>query len=425
MNIVVCGLGCVGTTTAACLLQAGHRVAGVDVDPVKNRAFAAGRSPVFEPGVDERLRAGRLAGRLGGGASAAGHVAGADVILVCVGTPVGRGGALDLSQVLSVTAEIGAALARRPSGTPAPAVVYRSTMLPGSMERVVMPALAEAAGPPGGRYEVAYNPEFLREGTAVQDYLAPPRIVIGERRAGDARRLREMYRGVEAPVFEVTMAVAEMIKYADNGFHALKVAFANELGRLAGALDVPVQPLAEVFLADTALNLSAAYLRPGGAFGGSCLPKDLRALNARVREENGVEAPVMEAVLRSNDAHKTYLVEQAAARAPRGGRVLLLGLTFKLGTDDLRESPLVDLAESLLDRGFDLTIHDPDLQVERLTGVNLDLARTRLRRLIERLTDDVAGAVDAADLIVIGKPVTGLADRLAGDARALDLARLK
>lgn len=424
MNIVVCGLGCVGTTTAACLLQAGHRVAGVDVDPVKNQAFAAGRSPVFEPGVDERLRAGRIAGRLDGGASVAGHAAGADVILVCVGTPVGRGGVLDLSQVLSVTAEIGAALARRPSGSAAATVVYRSTMLPGSMERVVVPALAAAAGPPGGRYEVAYNPEFLREGTAVQDYLAPPRIVIGERRAGDARKLREMYRGVEAPVFEVTMAVAEMIKYADNGFHALKVAFANELGRLAGALDVPVQPLTEVFLADTALNLSAAYLRPGGAFGGSCLPKDLRALNARVRE-SGVEAPVMEAVLRSNDAHKTYLVEQAAARAPRGGRVLLLGLTFKLGTDDLRESPLVDLAESLLDRGFDLTIHDPDLRVERLTGVNLELARTRLRRLIERLTDDVNGAVDAADLIVIGKPAAGLAVRLAGDARALDLARLK
>ena len=424
MNVVVCGLGCVGTTTAACLLQAGHRVVGVDVDPVKNRAFAAGRSPVFEPGVDERLRAGRIAGRLGGDASVAGHAAGADVILVCVGTPVGRGGVLDLSQVLSVTAEIGAALARRPSGSGAATVVYRSTMLPGSMERVVMPALAAAAGPPGGRYEVAYNPEFLREGTAVQDYLAPPRIVIGERRAGDARKLREMYRGVEAPVFEVTMAVAEMIKYADNGFHALKVAFANELGRLAGGLDVPVQPLTEVFLADTALNLSAAYLRPGGAFGGSCLPKDLRALNARVRE-SGVEAPVMEAVLRSNDAHKAYLLEQAAARAPRGGRVLLLGLTFKLGTDDLRESPLVDLAESLLDRGFDLTIHDPDLQVERLTGVNLELARTRLRRLIERLTDDVNGAVDAADLIVIGKPAAGLAVRLAGDARALDLARLK
>lgn len=424
MNVVVCGLGCVGTTTAACLLQAGHRVAGVDVDPVKNRAFVAGRSPVFEPGVDERLRAGRVAGRLAGGASVAEHAVGADVILVCVGTPVGRGGALDLSQVLSVTAEIGAALARRPSATGGPVVVYRSTMLPGSMERVVMPALAAAAGPPGGRYEVAYNPEFLREGTAVQDYLEPSRIVIGERRAGDTRRLREMYRGVEAPVFEVAMAVAEMIKYADNGFHALKVAFANELGRLAGVLDVPVQPLAEVFLADTALNLSAAYLRPGGAFGGSCLPKDVRALNARVRESN-VEAPVMEAVLRSNDAHKTYLVEQAAARAPRGGRVLLLGLTFKLGTDDLRESPLVDLAESLLDRGFDLTIHDPDLQVERLTGVNLDLARTRLRRLIERLTDDVNGVVDAADLIVIGKPIAGLAVRLAGDARALDLARLK
>ena len=423
MKIVVCGLGYVGTTTAACLMKDGHLVAGIDVDPVKNQAFASGRSPVYEQSADELLRAGRAGGRLLGGASIADHADDADAILVCVGTPVEYNGTLDLSQVLAATAEVAAALKQRPPGAPAVTIAYRSTMLPGSMERTVIPALAEQAGPPGKRYEVVYNPEFLREGTAVQDYFTPPRIVIGERVPGSAGYLKEMYRSIDAPIFEVPMAVAEMTKYADNGFHALKVAFANEIGRLAEALAIPPQSVADVFLADTTLNVSAAYLRPGGAFGGSCLPKDVRALTACLRENN-VRAPVLEGVLSSNGAHKEYLAEYVAARTPRNGCILLLGLTFKPGTDDLRESPLVDLAESLLNKGFRLMIHDPDLQIERLTGANLELSRTRLRGLCALLTDDVEGALVAADLIVAGKAMPALADRLAGDMRLVDLDRL-
>ncbi len=423
MKIIVYGLGYVGTVTAACLLKQGHRVVGIDVNPAKSEAFASGRSPVGEAGIDELLHAARTSGRILDTASAADHVPDADAVLVCVGTPLGPDGAPDLSQVLAVTAECGAALKRRPSHAPPVTVAYRSTMLPGSMEETVVPALNRCAGAPGERYEVAYNPEFLREGTAIDDFFAPPRIVIGERVPGSAQCLGQMYSGIEAPVFEVPLVVAEMLKYADNSFHALKVAFTNELARLAHALAIPAQSVAEVFLADTKLNVSPAYLRPGGAFGGSCLPKDVRALTTYLKE-NEVRAPLIESILSSNDIHKEYLAEYAAAHVSPGGHVLLLGLSFKPGTDDLRGSPLVDLAERLLDKGIRLTIHDPDVRPARLTGINLDLARTHLRRLFALLTDDIDEIWDTPDMIIVGKPMPHLADRLARDARSVELDRL-
>ena len=423
MKIIVYGLGYVGTVTAACLLKQGHHVAGIDVNPAKNEAFAAGRSPVGETGIDELLCAARTNGLILDTASAADHVRDADAILVCVGTPLGPDATPDLSDVLAVTAECGAALKRRPSHAPPVTVAYRSTMLPGSMEETVVPVLTRHAGAPGERYEVAYNPEFLREGTAIDDFFAPPRIVIGERVPGSAQRLSQMYSGIEAPVFEVPLVVAEMLKYADNSFHALKVAFTNELARLAHALAIPAQSVAEVFLADTKLNVSSAYLRPGGAFGGSCLPKDVRALTTYLKE-NEIRAPLIESILGSNDIHKEYLAEYAASHVPPGGHVLLLGLSFKPGTDDLRGSPLVDLAERLLGKGFRLTIHDPDVRPKRLTRMNLDLARTRLHRLFALLTDDLEEAWDTADMIVAGKPMPHLADRLARDARSVELDRL-
>lgn len=423
MKIIVYGLGYVGTVTAACLLKQGHRVVGIDVDPAKSEAFASGRSPVGETGVDELLRAARTNGRILDTASVTDHVCDTDAVLVCVGTPLGTDGTPDLSHVLAVTAECGAALKRRPSHAPPVTVAYRSTMLPGSMEETVVPALTRSAGAPGERYDVAYNPEFLREGTAIDDFFAPPRIVIGERVPGSAQRLGQMYSGIEAPFFEVPLVVAEMIKYADNSFHALKVAFTNELARLAHALAIPAQSVAEVFLADTKLNVSPAYLRPGGAFGGSCLPKDVRALTTYLNE-NEVRAPLIESILSSNDIHKEYLAEYAAAHVSPGGHILLLGLSFKSGTDDLRGSPLVDLAERLLDKGIRLTIHDPDVRPARLTGMNLDLARTRLRRLFALLTDDLDEVWDTADMIMVGKPMPHLADRLARDARSVELDRL-
>ena len=423
MKVVVCGLGYVGTATAACLVRDGHTVVGVDTDPARSQAFCSGRASVYEPGVEELLRAGLADGRVFGSVSLADHADDAEVVLVCVGTPVGRDGAVDLSQVLTVTDEIGAAVRARPSEAAMVTIAYRSTMPPGSMEKTVVPALARKAGPPGGDYEAVYNPEFLREGTAIQDYFEPSRIVIGERVPGSGRRLGEMYRGIDAPFFRVPIALAEIIKYADNSFHALKVAFANELGRLAEALAIPPQSIAELFVADTKLNVSPAYLAPGGAFGGSCLPKDMRAL-ASCLKKNGVSAPVMEGILPSNAVHKEHLVDRVLARLPQGGHVLLLGLTFKPGTDDLRESPLVDLAERLLDKGFRLTIHDPDLRTDRLTGDGFHLPRERLNHLFTLLTDDVEDAARAADLVVIGKRMPEVANHLIGDARSLDLDRL-
>lgn len=421
MKIIVYGLGYVGTATAACLLKQGHCVAGIDVDRTKNEAFESGKSPVGEVGVDELLRVGRTNGRLL--ETADDHAMDADAILVCVGTPLMPNGALDLSQIMAVTEECGAALKRRPSHAPPITVAYRSTMLPGSMEEAVIPELIRHAGTPGERYEIAYNPEFLREGTAIADFFDPPRIVIGERVPGSGRCLKDLYRRIEAPVFVVPLSVAEIIKYADNSFHALKVAFTNEIGRLAHSLGIPAHTVSEVFLADTKLNVSTAYLRPGGAFGGSCLPKDVNALTACLKR-NEVRAPLIENILASNDLHKDYLVEYATAHIPPGGNVLLLGLSFKPGTDDLRGSPLVDLAERLLDNGFQLTIHDSDVQPERLTGTNLDLAQTRLRRLLERLTNDLDEAWDTADLIVLGKPMPHLAHRLTNDARQISFERL-
>ena len=423
MKIIVYGLGYVGTATAACLMSQGHRVAGIDVDPAKNDAFASGRSPVGETGTDELLSTARTNGRILETSAVADHVMDTDAVLVCVGTPLGSDGTPDLSQVMAVTEQCGDALKRRPSHAPPVTVAYRSTMLPGSMAETVIPELARRAGAPGEHYEVVYNPEFLREGTAIEDFFDPPRIVIGERVPGSARCLKELYSGIEAPVFEVPLTVAETLKYADNGFHALKVAFANEIGRLAHSLEIPVHSLSEVFMADTKLNVSSAYLRPGGAFGGSCLPKDVRALTTYLKR-NEIRAPLIESILASNDIHQEYLAEYAAARVSPGGHILLLGMSFKPGTDDLRGSPLVDLAERLLDKGFRLTIHDPDVRPERLTGVNLDLAQTRLRHLFALLIDDLEKAWDTADLIVVGKTMPHLADRLGGDARSVSLDRL-
>ena len=422
MKVVVCGLGYVGATTAACLLKDGHSVVGIDVDAAKSESFAAGRSPVRERGIDELLAAGLAERRLTIGRSIADH-GDADALLICVGTPVAADGMLDLSQLHSVTGDIAKALAMRPPGAAKVAIVYRSTMLPGSLEKVLLPMLARCAGPPGETYEVIYNPEFLREGSAIDDYYAPPKVVIGERAPGAGDTVAALYRHIDAPVFRVPIAVAEMAKYVDNAFHAMKVAFANELGRLADALALSPQLLADIFLADTKLNISPAYLRPGGAFGGSCLPKDLRALNACLRDHD-VRAPVMAGILASNDAHKRYLADRVAQRMVAGGRILLLGLTFKAATDDMRESPLADLAERLLSAGFAVSIFDPDLDAKHKTGVNRQLAQTRLSRLIGCLVDDLPTAVRNADLIVLGKSMPAVAAQLGADPRFLDLNRL-
>lgn len=424
MHIAIMGLGYVGATTAACLLKDGHHVYGIDINPAKVQTIGVGRSPVVEPEVETLLAAGLAAGRLSSGPSLTPWLDGLDLVMICVGTPSRADGKLDMVHLLEVTRQLGRQLRERRAAAPL-LLVFRSTMAPGTMQRLVLPTLEAAAGEaPGRRYEVAFNPEFLRESTAVKDYYAPPKIVIGERHPGASQRLKGIYDGLEAPLFEVGFAEAEMVKLVDNSFHALKVAFANEIGRIAVAKGIDPQRVADVFLADTKLNVSPAYLRPGGPFGGSCLPKDLGAMLALARE-SGVQAPVLGGTRESNAVHGAWLAQAVQARLGPPGPVLLMGLSFKAGTDDLRNSPLLELAETLLDAGYDLRVFDPDLDPERLVGVNFALAAEHQEVLRQRLTRDLATAAAGVGLVVLGKPMPEHQAALPPAVLRLDIPRLQ
>jgi GDP-mannose 6-dehydrogenase len=422
MKIVVCGLGYVGVTVAACMLRKGATVVGVDVNSQKVEIANAGRSPVKEPGIHEAFARARAENRLTAATTLGSALVDADVVVACVGTPSRGDGSLELSHVSSVSQEIGAAVRHRSPKCQPLLCVFRSTMLPGTMETVVLPKLSAAAGEPAGqRYEPVYNPEFMRESTAIADYFHPPKIVVGERFPGAAQELYGIYDGIDAPIFKVPFAVAEMVKYVDNYFHALKVSFANEIARLALTAAVDPQDVTRIFLSDTKLNISPYYLRPGNAFGGSCLPKDVRALCAFGRK-HGVDVPLLQSVIASNTAHKSFIARLVLAHAPKGARILQLGLTFKPDTDDLRESPLVELAATLIEEGYDLSLFEPDLKAEQLTGANLAFARANLTRLSELLVTDFQHAAARADLIVLGKAMPGI--KLPSGKQFLNLYRL-
>jgi GDP-mannose 6-dehydrogenase len=424
LAIAIFGLGYVGVTTAACLLRDGHRITGVDVNPEKVALIGQGRSPVVEPEVEESLQAGHGQGRLTSTLGIGPWLDGIDLALVCVGTPSRAGGRLDLAHLLEVTRQLGTALRARRAARPL-LLVFRSTLPPGTMQSLVLPTLEATSGRAAGDgFEVACNPEFLRESTAVRDYFSPPKIVIGERAPGLTRRLLGIYDGLEAPVFEVPFRVAEAVKFVDNSFHALKVAFANEIGRICQAQGIDPQAVTDVFLADTKLNISAAYLRPGGPYGGSCLPKDLGAMIALARE-HGVAAPLLEGVRASNAAHLDHLVRLVRETVPPPGPVLQLGLSFKPGTDDLRNSPLVDLAAALLKAGYELVIFDPDVDPVRLLGANFALAAEHRGTLLGRLTRDLDGALAEVRLVVVGKPLRAAVARIPADKRRLDATRLE
>jgi GDP-mannose 6-dehydrogenase len=416
LRIAVLGLGYVGSTTAACLLADGHEVIGLDVNPEKLDAVGRGHSPVVEPEVEPLLAAGLAAGRLKSAARLDPWLDALDLAMVCVGTPSRADGKLDLSHLLGVARQLGHAAARRRAMAPL-LLVFRSTVPPGTMEELVLPTLGDAAGTgPGTAYEVAFNPEFLRESTAVRDYHAPPKIVIGERAAGITQRLHGIYDGIDAPLFEVPFRVAESVKLVDNSFHALKVTFANEVGRICLSQGVDPQAVMDVVLADTKLNVSPAYLRPGGPYGGSCLPKDLDAMLA-LAAEHGVAAPLLDGIRRSNATVRRLV--------PPPGPVLQIGLSFKAGTDDLRNSPLVDLAEALAGAGYDLAVHDPDVDPAGLLGANLARAAEHRGTVLRRLTADLAAAAAAARLAILGKPLPGVRERLPEGLPLLDITRLR
>jgi GDP-mannose 6-dehydrogenase len=401
MRVVVLGLGRVGVVTAAGLLHHGHTVIGIDTDRFTSERLSRGLLSFREPNLAELIASGHSDARLLVVANVCSE-ANADLVIVCVGTPGLADGSLDLSDLKIAARNLGEAVRLRSPELPPVILVFRSTMLPGTMRDVVLPAIAEAAGESAGvRYEVVYNPEFIREGSAVADYFAPSRIVIGEHRGGTCGPLVELYNGIDAPIFTTSLEVAEFAKFADNGFHALKVAFANEVGRFAVRSDISPAAIFDIFEADTRLNLSASYLRPGGAFGGPCLPKDVRALGARMRDL-GIDAPVIGRILESNSLHTDFLVEEIERRAPPGSRILLVGLSFKANTDDLRESPLVKLAECLVDRGHDLAICDPDLTYDTLACIDGRAVAQIPSRLLALLLRQPPAST-GWDLIVMGK----------------------
>ena len=397
MRVAVFGLGYVGSVTAAALARDGHEVVGVDPAALKVASIQSGRAPVLEPGLDELTARMLQEGRLRATDDPADALAGAELSLLCVGTPSRRDGSLDLRYVRQVAEQIGSKLQLAADGH---VVVVRSTVLPGSTREHVIPLVEQASGRAVGEgWEIAVNPEFLREGNSLEDYDRPSRILVGERAPGAGAPVLGLYERVTAERFLVPLEVAEAVKYTDNAFHALKIAFANEAARVWAARGADPSQVMEIFASDQKLNASSAYLKPGFAFGGSCLPKDLRALTSAAREAN-VRIPVLDAVLASNELEVLRGLEAVMATGKR--RVALLGLAFKHGTDDLRESPLLELAERLLGKGFEVKIHDPAVRLSALHGSNRAFLEERLPHIQRLLCERLEAALVGAEVVVIG-----------------------
>jgi GDP-mannose 6-dehydrogenase len=419
MRISIFGMGYVGVVSGACLLRDGHTVCGVDPVAAKVKDLAEGRSPLQEPGVAELLASGHRAGRLTATTDPAQGVRNADMVWICVGTPSSLEKGLDLTHVKTVIQEIGEAIRDSQSR---PLIVLRSTVLPGTTENVVVPTLEAASGLKVGRdLHVVFHPEFLREATAVADFDNPPKIVVGEASPGAADPLMDLYQGYGAPKFRLAPAEAEMVKYCDNLFHALKVTFANEIGAIAHSAGIDARKVSEVFCADTKLNISPRYLRPGFAYGGSCLPKDLRAI-LRYATLQSLQVPLLRATLESNKAQIEGFVSRILARKPR--TVGMVGLAFKPGTDDMRESPYVTVAKRLIGEGVRVRIYDPGVHVERLIGSN----KAAVEAALEHLRDLLVGSLDELDGVdlVLVNHATLDAGRvhgwLAKGSRVMDLA---
>ena len=395
MRVSVFGLGYVGCVTAACLAKAGHEVVGVDINAEKVTMVNAARSPVVEPGLAELLATVVGGGRLRATTSSEEAVAASDVSLICVGTPGRPNGQLDVDTVVRTGQRIGESLRKRAEPL---TVVLRSTVLPGTTERCLVPALLTGTG---GRaaMRVAVNPEFMREGTSLSDFSRPPFTLVGCGDPAAASLLRLLYEGVGAPFVHTSIRTAEMVKYAANAFHALKVCFTNEVADACAALGADAHEVMRVFLMDKKLNVSEAYLRPGFAFGGSCLPKDLRALLHAARVID-VSLPVLSAILPSNEAQMRRGVE--AVLATRRQRIGVVGLAFKAGTDDLRESPMVALVETLIGKGCDIRILDRNVSMARLMGANRRYIEEEIPHIASLMCSSVEVLLAHAQVLVIG-----------------------
>lgn len=424
MRISVLGLGYVGCVSAACLAGQGHEVIGVDVNQAKVDLVNSGRAPVVEERIGELTAEVVRTGALRATRDVREAILNSDVSLICVGTPSEPNGSLCTTYLERVTEQIGAALAEREGEGGRHTVVFRSTMLPGTCLNLLVPILEKSLGGTAGvDFGVAVNPEFLREGTSVRDFFDPPKTVIGQLDQASGDVVAQLYEGLPGEVFRVPVPVAEAIKYADNSFHGLKIGFANELGAVCQALGVDSHQVMDVFLADRKLNISPAYLRPGFAFGGSCLPKDLRSLVHAARRAD-VSVPILSHVLASNADHLQRAVELVERTGKR--KVGLFGLSFKPGTDDLRESPLVELAERLYGKGYDLKIYDANVSLSRLMGANREYIEGRLPHLAQLLADSVDEVLGHAEVCLVGTRDESVLSALplSGGPAIVDLVRL-
>jgi GDP-mannose 6-dehydrogenase len=422
VKISIFGLGYVGAVSAGCLASDGHQVIGVDPNRTKVDLINEGKTPIIEKDIGEMIAATVRDGRLHATTNVREAVLGSEMSLICVGTPSQLNGNLDLSAVRKVCEQIGAALKEKDGFH---VVVARSTMLPGSMRSTVIPALERASGKRAGvDFGVCNNPEFLREGTAVYDYYHPPKTVIGETDTQAGEMLLALYAHMAAPLVRTDVETAEMVKYTDNTWHALKVAFANEIGNICKAVGIDGHKVMDIFCKDTKLNLSPYYMKPGFAFGGSCLPKDLRALNYKARMLD-LDLPLLNSILPSNQRQVEKGLKMVVDKGHH--KVGILGFSFKAGTDDLRESPLVDVIEHLIGKGYELKLYDRNVKLAALTGANQDYILNHIPHISKLMVDSMDEVLEFAETIVIGngaeefKQVPG---RLRADQQLVDLVRI-
>jgi GDP-mannose 6-dehydrogenase len=421
VKISVLGLGYVGCVSAACFAELGHQVIGVDVSQVKVDSISKGLCPIIEPKVDTMVATHATTGRLTATLDAHKAILDTEISLVCVGTPGQANGSLDLSYIRGACEQIGEALKLKSAHH---IIVMRSTMLPGTVHETVIPTLERASGKKNGKdFAVAINPEFLREGTAVFDFYEPPFTLIGTDHPEAKKALTELYKEIKAEIYETSVREAEMVKYSCNCFHALKVSFANEIGNICKAVGIDSHRVMEVFCKDDKLNLSPYYLKPGFAFGGSCLPKDLRAINYKARIMD-IETPVLNSALVSNELQIQLVFDRILAAGTK--RVSMLGLSFKPGTDDMRESPMVELAERLIGKGIQLKIYDKEVSIARIHGANKAYIENEIPHISNLMSTDLAETIKYADLVVVCKKDNSYALALnenAGDRKIYDLAR--
>lgn len=422
MTISVFGMGYVGTVSAACLAHEGHEVIGVDPVPTKVDLINAGNSPIIEEHIAELIAAAVKAGRLRATCDQDQAIRETDLSFVCVGTPSQANGDLDLTYIRRVCEQIGKALKNKPFRH---TVVIRSTILPGTMRGIVIPVLEEQSGKKAGvDFGICNNPEFLREGSAVKDFNAPPKTVIGESDRASGDKLAALYAKLDAPLIRTDLETAEMVKYVDNSWHALKIGFANEIGNLCKALSIDAHAVMNVFCQDKKLNISPAYLLPGFAFGGSCLPKDLRALAYKAKTHD-LELPIMTSILPSNELQVARGLRLIMANGYK--RVGILGFSFKAGTDDLRESPMIEVIERLIGKGYDLRIFDKNVNLASLVGANRDFILNRIPHISRLMVNAVESILNHAETIVIGNQdpeFRNVIDRMHSGQRLVDFVRI-